>query len=39
MREVAFDELELVRDYREFLAAPGRWLRHLVEVDETDRAE
>lgn len=39
MRETSYDELELVRDYREFLGAPGRWLRHLVETDETDRAE
>jgi predicted ATPase len=24
-----WDELDLVRDWREFLAAPQRWLRHL----------
>jgi predicted ATPase len=31
LREVAYDDLDLVRSWREFLAAPGRWLRHLVE--------
>lgn len=25
----AWDELDLVRDWRDFLAAPERWLRHL----------
>jgi predicted ATPase len=25
----AWDELDLVRDWREFLASPARWLRHL----------
>jgi predicted ATPase len=43
MREADYDELELVRDYREFLAAPGRWLRHLVDLDgaadEVDQAD
>ena len=24
-----WDELDLVRDWRDFLAAPDRWLRHL----------
>lgn len=26
-----YDELELIRDWREFLAAPERWTRHLVD--------
>jgi predicted ATPase len=25
----AWDELDLVRDWRDFLAAPERWFRHL----------
>ena len=25
----SWDELDLVRDWRDFLSAPGRWLRHL----------
>jgi predicted ATPase len=29
MMPTEWDELELVRDWREFLAAPGRWLGHL----------
>jgi predicted ATPase len=31
LREAAYDDLDLVRSWREFLDAPGRWLRHLVE--------
>ena len=30
LREVAYHELDLVRDWRDFLAAPDRWLRHLL---------
>jgi predicted ATPase len=32
LREAAYDDLDLVRSWREFLDAPGRWLRHLVDV-------
>jgi predicted ATPase len=28
--EVTFDELGLIRDWRDFLAAPQRWTRHLI---------
>jgi predicted ATPase len=31
MRPATYDELELVRDWRGFLEAPQRWLRHLIE--------
>lgn len=31
MREVEYDDLQLVRDWRGFLEAPGRYLRHLIE--------
>jgi predicted ATPase len=31
IREVAWDELELVQSWRDFLTAPQRWLRHLVD--------
>ncbi len=31
MREVAYDDLDLVRDWRSFLDAPNRWLRHVVD--------
>lgn len=31
MRETGYDDLELVRDWRGFLDAPGRWLRHLTD--------
>lgn len=34
LRPVAFGELELVQDWRDFLAAPQRWLRHLFEESE-----
>jgi predicted ATPase len=27
--ERSWQDLDLVRDWREFMAAPGRWLRHL----------
>lgn len=30
IRQVPYDELDLVRSWREFLAAPGRLLRHLL---------
>jgi predicted ATPase len=30
LRETAYDELDLVRDWRDFLAAPERYLRHLL---------
>jgi predicted ATPase len=30
MRPATYDELEVVRDWREFLESPRRWLRHLV---------
>jgi predicted ATPase len=33
MRQTTYDDLELVRDWRGFLEEPGRWLRHLVQVD------
>jgi predicted ATPase len=33
MRPTTYDELELVRDWRGFLEAPRRWLRHLVEEE------
>ncbi|HWL34755.1 MAG TPA: AAA family ATPase [Frankiaceae bacterium] len=33
LREAAYDDLDLVRSWREFLDAPGRWLRHLVDQD------
>lgn len=29
LREVAYEDLDLVRDWRDFLAAPERFLRHL----------
>ena len=32
LREAAYDDLDLVRSWREFLDAPGRWLRHLVDT-------
>lgn len=31
MREVAYEDLDLVRDWRGFLAAPERFLRHLLD--------
>jgi hypothetical protein len=31
LRRVAYDDLELVRDWRGFLDAPQRWLRYLLE--------
>lgn len=31
LRQVAYDDLALVQDWRSFLDAPGRWLRHLLE--------
>jgi len=31
IRQARYDDLELVRSWREFLDAPGRWLRHLVD--------
>ena len=34
IRQTSYDELELVRDWRGFLEAPRRWLRHFVEVDD-----
>jgi predicted ATPase len=34
MRQTTYDDLELVRDWRGFLEAPRRWLRHLVRVDD-----
>ena len=30
LRQVAYDDLDLVRDWRDFLAAPERFLRHLL---------
>lgn len=30
LRETAYDDLDLVRDWRDFLAAPERFLRHLL---------
>jgi len=30
VRETSYDDLDLVRDWRDFLAAPGRYLRHLL---------
>jgi predicted ATPase len=33
MRRVAWDELELVNSWRDFLTAPQRWLRHLLPAD------
>ena len=30
MREVAYEDLDLVRDWRDFLATPDRYLRHLL---------
>ncbi len=30
LRAAAYDDLDLVRSWREFLGAPERWLRHLV---------
>ena len=30
VREVAYDDLDLVRDWRDFLSAPERYLRHLL---------
>lgn len=32
-RETSYDDLDLVRSWREFLGAPERWLRHLVGDD------
>jgi hypothetical protein len=34
MRQTTYDDLELVRDWRGFLEEPGRWLRHLVQVED-----
>jgi predicted ATPase len=33
IRQVAYDDLQVVRDWRSFLDAPGRWLRHLLDGD------
>lgn len=30
IRHVAYDDLDVVRDWRDFLAAPERFLRHLL---------
>jgi predicted ATPase len=38
LREVAYDDLDLVRDWRGFLDAPGRYLRHLL-ADEVGEGE
>jgi predicted ATPase len=35
MRPVAWEDLDLVQSWRGFLGAPGRWLRHLLDTDET----
>jgi predicted ATPase len=32
MRPAAWDDLDLVRSWREFLGAPQRWLRHLLDA-------
>lgn len=34
VRRVAYDDLELVRDWRDYLASPARWLRHLLEDED-----
>jgi predicted ATPase len=31
LRQAAYDDLELVRDWRGFLDAPQRWLRYLLD--------
>ena len=35
MRPVAWEDLDLVQSWRGFLGAPQRWLRHLIDSDET----
>jgi len=35
MRRVEWDELDVVANWRDFLAAPGRWLRHVVDGSTT----
>jgi predicted ATPase len=35
MRPVAWEDLDLVQSWRGFLTAPQRWLRHLLDSDET----
>jgi hypothetical protein len=38
LRQVAYHDLELVRDWRGFLDAPQRWLRYLLEEQPDDPA-
>lgn len=33
LRQVSYDDLDLVRDWRSFLDTPQRWLRHLFDED------
>lgn len=35
LRHTPWEDLDLVRSWREFLGAPGRWLRHLLADDES----
>ena len=37
MRRADWNELDVVANWRDFLAAPGRWLRHVVETPEESR--
>jgi predicted ATPase len=36
IRRVEWDELDVVANWRDFLASPGRWLRHVVDAPTTE---
>jgi predicted ATPase len=36
IRRVEWDELDVVANWRDFLAAPGRWLRHVVDASTSE---